>query len=145
MPLSSSSWSRDIPAKSGTRSRSSTFSAMTSPSSTRSNDSPRPSRSRSSIGPLSGVTAGPRSRTRLPLVLGGAREAPALDADGRDDHPAEEALERLADAGHCDGPGQRVEVALRVAQVPHRSDDPAALHQERAVAGHAGDDGQLGV
>ena len=40
---------------------------------------------------------------------------------------------------------QRVEVALGVAQVADRPDDPPALHEERPVAGHAGDDRQLRV
>ena len=42
-------------------------------------------------------------------------------------------------------PAERVEVGLREAQVPHRPDEPAALDEEGAVAGHAGDDRELRV
>ena len=51
----------------------------------------------------------------------------------------------LRSAGDRHDPGQRVEVALRVAQVLDRPDDLAALDEERPVAGHAGHDRELGV
>ena len=60
-------------------------------------------------------------------------------------HAAEEALEGLALAAHRGDAGQGIEVALGVAQVPDRPDDLAVLDKERAVAGHARDDGELRV
>src|SRR5262245_18931901 len=78
-------------------------------------------------------------------VLRRTGERPVLDADRRDGHPAEEPLERASLASDRDRAAQRIEVALRVAQVPDRPDDPAALDEERAIAGHAGDDRKLGM
>ena len=51
-------------------------------------------------------------------------------------------LRSLADGATA---GHRLEVALGEAQVPDRPDDPAVLDEERPVAGHPGDDGELGM
>src|SRR6185312_14569935 len=74
-----------------------------------------------------------------------AGEGPAVDAQGGYHRRAEEALDRLARAAHRADARERVEVRLREPQVPHRPDDLAALDQEGAVAGHAGDHCQLRV
>ena len=72
-------------------------------------------------------------------------EGPAVDADGGDDDAAEKPLERLPLACDRDRSSQGREVTLRIAQILHRPDDPAALDQERAVTSHPGHDGELWV
>ena len=59
--------------------------------------------------------------------------------------PPRNPLQRPPLRGDRGDPGQRVEIALRVAQVPDRRDDLPVLDQERPVAGHAGHDRELRV
>src|SRR5262245_2772606 len=82
---------------------------------------------------------------RAPSVLCGAGEVPAVDADRRDENAAKVALERSPLAADGARSSKRFEVTLGEPEVPDRPDDPAILDVEGPVAGHAGDDRELGM
>ena len=75
----------------------------------------------------------------------GAGERERGQSQRRHHAPAQQPADAAPFAAHGLHVRQRVQVRHREAQVPHRPDDPAALHEEGAVAGHARDDHLLGV
>src|SRR5215212_7902431 len=76
-------------------------------------------------------------------VFGCAGERPAVDPDRGHEHASEVTSQRPPFAADRRGRGERREVALGEAQIPHRSDDPTTLDQKGTVPGHAGHDAEL--
>ncbi len=69
-------------------------------------------------------------------MLGRARKREGVDAHGRHDDAAQEALEALAVPTDAADAFQGLEIALGEAQIANGADDPAALDQEGMFSGN---------
>src|SRR3989304_3883745 len=107
-------------------------------------------RRRGGVGP---ARCGPPGGVRAPAaawpwscsMLRRPGEREGAQAQCRHDHGPEVSAQEPSLAGYRLHAGERRQVALREAQVPHRPHDPPVLDQKEPVARHAGDDGQLRV